>query len=124
MALILVRHTRPDIAANRRYGPLDVGLLDSFATEAHAVHRALLEVRRVVTSPLRRCRKLARFIAAKSGLPLRRDECLTEMDFGTPEGRANRSPSPSSRTWASSRRCVPRTATKRGAFRFRWTLAA
>ena len=87
MGLILVRHTRPDVPEGLCYGRLDLALLDTFADEAAAVLHALPEVRRVVSSPLNRCRELARYIAAAGDLPLDVDERLTEMDFGTWEGR-------------------------------------
>ena len=87
MGLILVRHTRPDVPSGLCYGRLDLALLDTFDDEAAAVLRALPEVRRVVSSPLSRCRELAHYIAAAGNLPLDVDERLTEMDFGTWEGR-------------------------------------
>ena len=86
MGLILVRHTRPDIPAGLCYGRLDVGLLDTFADEAAALLRTLPEVRRVVSSPLLRCRKLAERIAATRAVSLHFDQRLIEMDFGTWEG--------------------------------------
>ena len=88
MGLILVRHTRPDVTDGLCYGRLDVGVLNTFADEAADVLRALPELRRVVSSPLSRCRKLARYIAAALEVPLEFDERLTEMDFGAWEGRA------------------------------------
>lgn len=87
MGLILVRHTRPEVAEGLCYGRLDLGLLDTFSEEAAAVLRALPAVRRVVSSPLSRCRELARYISAAEDLPLDVDERLTEMDFGAWEGR-------------------------------------
>ena len=87
MALILVRHTRPDVATGLCYGRLDVGLADTFLDEAAVVLSGLPAVRRIVSSPLSRCRKLAHYLAAASDLPLAFDERLTEMDFGAWEGR-------------------------------------
>ena len=87
MALILVRHTRPDVARGLCYGRLDVGLADTFVDEAAAVLSGLPAVQRVVSSPLSRCRKLANYIAEAIGLPVAIDERLVEMDFGSWEGR-------------------------------------
>jgi len=87
MELILVRHTRPDMPQGICYGRLDVGVRDTFANEAAEVLDALPEVRRLISSPLRRCRKLARRIATARELPLDFDERLAEMDFGAWEGR-------------------------------------
>ena len=102
MGLILVRHTRPDVPKGLCYGRLDLELLDTFADEAAAVLRILPEVRRVVSSPLNRCRELARYIAAAEDLPLDVDERLTEMDFGTWEGRPwSALPESELDTWAS-----------------------
>lgn len=87
MDVTLVRHTRPNVAEGLCYGRLDVGLLDTFADEAAALLRALPEVRRVVSSPLLRCRRLAEYIATMRALPLQVDQRLSEMDFGAWEGR-------------------------------------
>ena len=101
MGLILVRHTRPDVPEGLCYGRLDIGLLDTFAAEAAAVLRALPEVRRVVSSPLRRCWELARHLAAARDLPLDQDERLTEMHFGAWEGRPwSALPRPELDSWA------------------------
>ncbi len=102
MSLILVRHTRPDVPAGLCYGRLDVALLDTFADEATAVLRILPEVRRVAASPLRRCRELAQHIAASRSLPLHVDQRLTEMDFGTWEGRLwSQLPASELQAWAN-----------------------
>ena len=87
MGLILVRHTRPDVAEGLCYGRTDLGVADTFADEAAAVLSALPKVRRVVSSPLRRCRALAQYIADAADLPLDIDERLMEIDFGAWEGR-------------------------------------
>jgi len=87
MSLTLVRHTRPDVPAGLCYGRSDMALLDTFDDEAATVLRILPEVRRLVASPLRRCRQLAQHIAATRSLPLHVDHRLIEMDFGAWEGR-------------------------------------
>lgn len=87
MGLILVRHTRPDIAAGTCYGRLDVGLADTFPSEAQSVLSALPSVRRIVSSPLNRCLALGRYIAAARDLPIDVDERLMELDFGAWEGQ-------------------------------------
>lgn len=87
MGLILVRHTRPDVAAGTCYGRLDVGLADSFPTEARAVLEALPAIQRVVSSPLSRCLTLGRYIASAKDLPIDEDERLMELDFGAWESQ-------------------------------------
>lgn len=87
MGLILVRHTRPDAVPGLCYGQTDLDVADTFADEAAVVLSALPKVRRVVSSPLRRCRALAQRIADAAGLPLDIDERLKEIDFGAWEGR-------------------------------------
>ena len=87
MGLILVRHTRPAVAAGTCYGRLDVGLAETFPKEAEAVLAALPAIRRVISSPLTRCLALARYIAAAGNLPIEVDERLIELDFGAWEGQ-------------------------------------
>ncbi|MCY3794849.1 MAG: alpha-ribazole phosphatase [Gammaproteobacteria bacterium] len=87
MGLILVRHTRPDVAEGLCYGQMDLGVADTFTEEAEEVLSALPKVRRIVSSPLRRCRALAQYIADAADLPLDIDERLMEIDFGVWEGR-------------------------------------
>lgn len=102
MALILVRHTRPDVVEGLCYGRLDVALADTFGEEAAAVLAALPTVSRIVSSPLKRCRKLANHIAAARDLPVEIDERLMEMDFGAWEGGLWSAVKPSEyETWAN-----------------------
>jgi len=88
VALILLRHTRPDVAEGVCYGRSDLGLAACFDAEAGRLAAELPEVARVVTSPLGRCRRLAERIAAARGLPLAVEARLIEMDFGRWEGVA------------------------------------
>ncbi|MEL6416224.1 MAG: alpha-ribazole phosphatase [Pseudomonadota bacterium] len=88
MALILLRHTTPDVAPGTCYGQTDLDTAATFETEAAAAREALPAFDRIVSSPLLRCRKLADFVSAKTGLPVVSDPRLMEMDFGTWEGRA------------------------------------
>ncbi|MDE0679577.1 MAG: alpha-ribazole phosphatase family protein [Gammaproteobacteria bacterium] len=87
MGLILVRHTRLDVVPGLCYGQTDLDVADTFADEAAVVLSSLPEVRRVVSSPLRRCRALAQRIADSAGLPMDIDERFKEIDFGAWEGR-------------------------------------
>ncbi len=88
MKLWLVRHARPLIDAGVCYGATDVAA-DEAATQACA--RALAQLLPpglpVMTSPLRRCERLARCLQAlRPDLPAVRDARLAEMDFGCWEG--------------------------------------
>ncbi len=87
MDLVLIRHTRPDVAEGLCYGQMDVGLADTFAEDAARVLAALPEVWRVVSSPAQRCMALAKYIVAAKDLPMDIDERLMEMDFGAWQGR-------------------------------------
>ncbi len=91
MALILLRHTTPMVAPGTCYGQTDLDVAATFETEAAKAFVALPPVHRpahrIVTSPLRRCRKLADFISQRSGLPVEDDPRLMEMDFGSWEDR-------------------------------------
>lgn len=86
--MILLRHTRPDVAEGICYGRTDLGLAPGFAAEAARLVADLPAVAAVVTSPLARCRRLAERIAAARGLALAVDARLVEMDFGRWEGQA------------------------------------
>ena len=86
MRLILVRHTRPSAPDNVCYGATDPDVAPTFDEEAALVLAALPAVERLVTSPLRRCVRLAERIGAAQGLAPAVDERLREMDFGRWEG--------------------------------------
>ena len=78
--MILLRHTRPAVAEGMCYGRSDLALGPDFEAAAAAVLANLPEVRRVVSSPLGRCRRLAERIAATRRLPLAEDARLVEFD--------------------------------------------
>ena len=90
MALWIVRHARPLIAAGICYGVLDVQA-DASATDLAASELAdALPVGAVLrVSPLTRCQQLARALCAlRPDLQARTDPRLREMDFGSWEGVA------------------------------------
>ena len=82
MALILLRHTQPDIAPGICYGRSDIGLPDSFPADAESVLATLPEFDRIVSSPLTRCHRLAEFVAGHHGMEISVETRLQEMDFG------------------------------------------
>lgn len=82
MRLILVRHTRPEAADNVCHGATDLEVAATFDEEAARVVAALPAVERLVTSPLRRCMRLAERIGAARGLVPVVDGRMREMDFG------------------------------------------
>ena len=84
--LILVRHTRPLVPDGVCYGATDLDLAPTFEEEAAHVIAAFPPAERLVTSPLRRCRRLAERIGAARSLAPVIDERLREMDFGRWEG--------------------------------------
>jgi len=90
MALWIVRHARPLIAAGICYGVLDVQA-DSAATD-HAARELADTLPTGVAlrvSPLARCQQLARALCAlRADLQARTDPRLREMDFGCWEGVA------------------------------------
>lgn len=85
--MILLRHTRPETAEGTCYGRSDLAPDADFEAAAEAVLAGLPLVARVVSSPLKRCLRLAERIAAVRGLALACDPRLAEMDFGAWEGR-------------------------------------
>lgn len=82
MALILLRHTQPDIAPGICYGRSDIGLPDSFASDAKAALANLPEFDRIVSSPLARCHQLAEFVARHHDMDITIETRLQEMNFG------------------------------------------
>lgn len=88
MAIILLRHTRPEIAQGICYGISDLSLANSFNDECTALLKTLPKFDRIVTSPLSRCRRLAKRIAAFQNRPFAEDQRFQEMDFGRWEGVA------------------------------------
>ena len=88
MALILLRHTTPDIASGICYGQTDLEVAATFEDEAAQAFAALPPIDHVVTSPLTRCRRLAQFIGERLQLSVEEDARLREMDFGAWEGQA------------------------------------
>lgn len=86
--MILLRHTRPDVAEGVCYGRSDLGLHAEFEPALARILEGLPAVSAVVTSPLSRCRRLAEGVAEAREIPLTEDPRLIEMDFGTWEGRA------------------------------------
>lgn len=80
MEIYLVRHTTPDIEKGVCYGQADIGVLSSFETEANQVVRKIPKEENVVviSSPLKRCTKLAAEFSEKYTT----DERLMELDFG------------------------------------------
>ena len=87
MALILLRHTRPEGAEGMCYGRSDLPLADCFPAHAARLADELPPVMRILSSPLSRCLKLAQHIATARALPLVTDTRLIEMDFGRWEGQ-------------------------------------
>lgn len=84
---MLVRHTRPEVGPGVCYGRTDLDVAASFFAEAASILASLPAVERIVSSPLRRCLRLASHIAAQRQLPVTVDRRLQEMDFGRWEGR-------------------------------------
>ncbi|MEM7098375.1 MAG: histidine phosphatase family protein [Pseudomonadota bacterium] len=81
-ALVLLRHTRPNIGPDVCYGQTDVDVQTSFEQEAREATGTLMPPDLIVTSPLQRCRKLAEFAAKTLSCDCIVDTRLTEMDFG------------------------------------------
>lgn len=83
MPLIVLRHTRPEIAAGVCYGSSDLGLAADFDADARRIAAELPAVSRIVSSPLSRGRLLAEAVGAARGLDVEVDPALRELDFGT-----------------------------------------
>lgn len=82
--ILLLRHTRPDIARGLCYGRLEVGLAPSYPDERRALASSIPAHSRLFSSPSLRCRTLAEDLA--SG-PVCLSEEIMELDFGLWEGK-------------------------------------
>ncbi len=85
----LVRHGQTERSARGAYsGQLDVELTDAGREQARRCAERLVDggVDAVITSPLVRARDTAQEIAAVTGVPLRVDDRLIEVDYGPFEG--------------------------------------
>ena len=84
----MLRHTKPQVESGTCYGQTDLDVADSFEQEAERVLAKLPDIAAIVSSPLKRCRVLADWIAAHTGLPIHLDPRLTELNFGRWENLA------------------------------------
>ncbi|WP_103072231.1 alpha-ribazole phosphatase [Aquimarina sediminis] len=86
MEIYLVRHTTPNIEKGICYGQSDIGITDTFSDEVKKIHQHIpvSEISKVYSSPLQRCKLLAKTF----DMPVIFDRRLKEMDFGDWELRA------------------------------------
>jgi alpha-ribazole phosphatase len=60
MEIYLIRHTAPDVAKGVCYGQADIGVKETFLSEAEIIQQCLpANIAAVYSSPLQRCRQLA-----------------------------------------------------------------
>ena len=80
MEIYLVRHTTPNIEKGICYGQTDLDIAETFEDEAEKVITNLnnLKGAKVYSSPLIRCKKLAK----KINTQVTEDERLKEINFG------------------------------------------
>ena len=87
MAIYLVRHTAPDVAKGICYGQADIGVKETFLTEASIIQKHLPQnIAAVYSSPLQRCKKLAEHLFANHTIHLH--EHLQEINCGQWELKA------------------------------------
>ncbi|WP_419998608.1 histidine phosphatase family protein [Streptomyces boninensis] len=89
LTVYLVRHGESVWHEENRYaGATDIDLTDHGLAQAHrlADWAEQADLTAVWSSPLRRCVRSAEESAARTGLPLRLDSRLRELDFGVAEG--------------------------------------
>jgi len=84
MALVLIRHPQPEVAAGICYGKTDLRLREPAALSAQAIDERLGKApSHMVCSPLRRCAELGVALAAMhQNAALTFDTRLQELDFG------------------------------------------
>lgn len=83
MKIYLIRHTQPEIEKGICYGSSDLDVAATFLEEAEAVKAVLPNITPntlILSSPLQRCHKLAKFIAKDH--PITIEQRLTEISFG------------------------------------------
>ena len=87
MKILFLRHTRVEDPATC-YGMSEMPLAASFQNDMASVMPLLqpFKIDRMISSPLGRCKQLARFISERSDLPFETDKRLCELDFGEWEG--------------------------------------
>ena len=91
--ILAARHPRPLVGSRVCYGRMDVALAEPAAVGAAALIEAAwmqdggMPIERIISSPLSRALDVARVVAAETGAPLRTDDRLVELDFGTWEGQ-------------------------------------
>src|SRR5437879_4716773 len=82
MEIYLIRHTAPAVQHGVCYGQSDIDVADSFEEEAKLVAVYLPSyVQYIITSPLKRCKKLADFLCPSHNIQVSDD--LKEIHFGT-----------------------------------------
>lgn len=87
MGLVLLRHTKPDIADGTCYGSTDLKPGVKFTIEAEAALKNLpWKADQILSSPLVRCARLADHISAAHDTAATFHNGLKEMDFGVWEG--------------------------------------
>jgi len=84
MILWTLRHTTPDVPKSVCYGRSDYDVASTFEEEYPHALAALssCKANRVLTSPLRRCRRLAEKVAEALSLPIEIAPALSEIHFG------------------------------------------
>jgi alpha-ribazole phosphatase len=85
--LVLIRHTRCDVAEGSCYGHLDVSLAQTSAADIARTLAQTPPVGIVFSSPSRRCHELALALASRDTCPIRLLPDLMELNFGEWEGR-------------------------------------
>ncbi len=87
MGLILLRHTKPDVADGTCYGSTDLKPGTNFTSEAETALKNLpWKADQILSSPLIRCASLAGHISAAQNTSASFHDGLKEMDFGVWEG--------------------------------------
>lgn len=83
MAIYLIRHTTPDVAAGIAYGQTDLDVIDSFEDEVKIIQEKAGDIGsfRFFSSPLQRCKKLAQALAGDPR-KIHFDDRLVELSFG------------------------------------------
>jgi alpha-ribazole phosphatase len=87
MDIYLIRHSRPDLAADTCYGRFDAALPANFRDDVQHLPQRLPAQAPILTCDAQRCRTLASFLATALHSTVSIDTRLQDLDFGRWEGQ-------------------------------------
>lgn len=84
--MIFLRHPKPDIAEGICYGQTDMGIAEIGHNQIEEALKTTPKIKKLLSSPALRCRKLALSLAKRDGIEPIFDARLWELNMGDFEG--------------------------------------